>query len=477
MNERRLNFTHHMKICAPLLLLALLGLALFPSCRKEGFVTSSDATLAVSADTLRFDTVFTTTGSITGTLKLFNTNGQRLRISSIRLAGGAASAYRINADGTAGPEATNLELAAGDSLYIFVTVTINPNAASQPFLVRDSLLIRFNGNERKVQLESYGQNAHFLRNAQVVTNTQWTNDLPYVILGPLQVDTGVTLTIARGVRVYCHADAAILVDGTLQVNGTLTDSVVFRGDRLDEGYRDLPASWPGIYFRATSLNNVFTHAFVKNAYQGLVADQPASNASPKLDLRECVVDNAYDAGIIGYHTSIHARNLLVSNSGGNITLVAGGDYQFIHCTVASWSTLFGTHKRPVLVASNWDSVNNQLITYPLNALFENSIFWGDNGTVDDEVVLSRRGNTGWSAQIRYCLYKARNDPAEATITNVIRNENPLFDSVDVGKMIFDLHLTRKPSPALDKGTPGAVTTDLDDRPRGALPDMGCYEKQ
>jgi hypothetical protein len=466
-----------MKISAPLFLLLLAAYALFPSCRKESFITSGDASLALSADTLRFDTVFTSTGSITGTIKLFNTNGQRLRLNSIRLAGGSSSSFRINADGIPGPDVAGLEIAAGDSLYVFVTVTINPNAAQLPFLVRDSLLVQYNGNQGKVQLEAFGQNAHFLRNGRIKVNTTWTSDLPYVLIGPLKVDTGITLTMDKGVRVFCHADAPLVVDGTLKVNGTLQDSVVFRGDRLDEGYRDLPASWPGIYFRASSRDNVLTHAIVKNAYQALVADQPAANASPKLDLRECIVDNAYDAGIIAYHSSIQARNLLVSNCGSNILLVAGGDYRFLHCTVASYSTRYGTHKKPVLLVSDWDSMNNQLLTYPLNALFENSIFWGDNGTVEDEVVLSRRGGAGWNARISHSLFKAMADPVDAVLQANIRNENPLFDSIDMGHMAFDFHLARNPSPALDKGLPGAVTSDLDDRPRGVLPDMGCYERQ
>jgi hypothetical protein len=130
----------------------------------------------------------------------------------------------------------------------------------------------------------------------------------------------------------------------------------------------------------------------------------------------------------------------------------------------------------VLVASDWDSVNSQLLTYPMNALFENSIFWGDNGSVDDEVVLSHRG-AAWSLRVSHSLYKAKNDLTDAAVTASLRNEDPLFDSVDVSRMTFDFHLTRKPSPALDKGLPGPVSTDLDDRPRGALPDMGCYERQ
>jgi len=57
----------------------------------------------------------------------------------------------------------------------------------------------------------------------------------------LTIDTTATLNISAGTRVYFHADAPMLVDGKLLVNGTKADPVIFRGDRLDPDYKDLPA--------------------------------------------------------------------------------------------------------------------------------------------------------------------------------------------------------------------------------------------
>jgi len=71
--------------------------------------------------------------------------------------GGAGSPYKINVDGTAGPELTNLELKANDSLYVFVQININQNTSNLPFIVRDSIQITYNGNVKKVQLEAWGQ--------------------------------------------------------------------------------------------------------------------------------------------------------------------------------------------------------------------------------------------------------------------------------------------------------------------------------
>jgi len=249
-----------------LVALLLAGYCVFSvSCKKETFISSRDALLRLSADSLKYDTVFTTIGSITKSFKIINENNQKLRLDKVKLMGGAASAYKMNVDGIATYEASNIVLEAYDSIYVFVSVTINPSAGNLPFIVSDSILVNYNGNDRYVQLQAFGQNANFLRNRVITGNITWTNNLPYVILGSIRVDTNASLTIQPGCRIYSHADAPFIVDGTLLVNGTVTNNVVFTGDRLDDPYKDLPASWPGIYFRGNSVNNRLSFATVKNA--------------------------------------------------------------------------------------------------------------------------------------------------------------------------------------------------------------------
>ena len=303
-------------------------LLLTTSCKKDSFITSGFARLTITADSLKYDTVFTTTGSITKSFKIINENNQKLRLGKVKLMGGATSAYKINVDGVASTEVNNLDIEANDSIYVFVSVTINPNTANLPFIVSDSILINFNGNNRYVQLQAYGQNANFLSNRVITGNVVWTNNLPYVILGSVRIDTTATLTIQPGCKIYSHANAPFIVDGTLIVNGTQASNVIFTGDRLDAGYRDLPASWPGIYFKGKSKNNVLTYAVVKNANQAIVAEKPSVNANPKVILQQCIVDNAYDAGILCVNSSLQANNSLVSNCGSNIVLSYGGVYNF-----------------------------------------------------------------------------------------------------------------------------------------------------
>jgi hypothetical protein len=458
------------------LLLAVFSLS-FTSCKKDSFITSADAVIGIPTDTLKFDTVFTSIGSITQSFKINNTNNQKLLLTSVKLMGGTASAFKININGVAAEEVNNIELAANDSLYIFVSVHINPNLNNLPFIVKDSIQVSYNGNSRFVQLEAFGQNANFLRNRVITGNTTWNNNLPYIILDRLQVDTNATLTIQPGCRIYSHANAPFLVDGSLIINGTKAQPVTFAGDRLDEDYKDLPASWPGIYFRETSKNNVLDFTIVKNAYQAIVAESPADNTQPKVTLHQCIIDNAYDAGLLCVNSSLYADNSLISNCGSNISFILGGDYNLTNCTVATYSA-FLNHKNPVLSANNFALINGATVTNTLNALFTNCIFWGEEGFVNDEVVISQQGSNIVPVKFNNCLYRAANDPASSTIADCIKNQPPLFDSVNVSKRIFDFHINNASAPGINNGIATGFLKDLDNNTRNiGQTDIGCYEKQ
>lgn len=448
------------------------------ACKKDSFI-SGTANLSTSADTLHFDTVFTTTGSVTHYFRIFNNNDQKLRIHNISLAGGNNSFFRINVDGTPGPIVTNVEIDANDSAYVFVSVKIDPSAANLPFVVRDSIHIQYNQQEQWIQLEAWGQNAHFLRSHVVKSDELWTNDKPYVILGGLQVDTNAILSIAQGTRVYFHADAPLVVDGTLHVDGDRYDStrVTFRGDRLDEPYRDYPGAWPGIYFRGESTNNILRYATIKNAYQGITTIGPSLNSNPKITLSETIIDNCYDAGIQAVQSSVWAQNCLITNCGKNIILAMGGDYNLNHITAVAFTNSYAQHKDPVLQITDFIREGNTIVTAPLYATISNSIFWADNSIVEDEVITSKQGGDAFNVSFQNCLWKVKTNPANAAMKDIIANQAPLFDSVDNQKRYYNLRL-KEGSPALNKGIVTPLHKDLDGNPRPiGLPDLGCYERQ
>jgi len=449
------------------------------SCKKESFITSGDALLRTSEDTLHFDTVFTTLGSTTQYLKLFNQNDAKLNISSIELMGGTTSFFKLNVDGLPGTSFKNIEMEANDSLYFFATVRIDPNIANLPFLVRDSIKIQFNGNTKWIQLEAYGKNAKFMRDVVISQNTTLPNDTPIIILGSLVVNQGKKLTIQQGTNIYIHPNAPIKIDGTLIAIGdtSAAGKIVFQGIRIDDPYKDYPGSWPGIYFRDKSKDNVLQHCILKNAFQGVIAVNPSTNILiPKLTLNECVFDNIYDAAIGGTNSSITGRNCLVSNVGTGFAAISGGNYNFNHCTFVSISNYYLSHKKPLIVLSN---TNEKDVSFnSLIATIDNSIVYGEGGFVDDEILTARKVGTGFIANMNNILYKHKTVPAYITFTNPLNATDPLFTTIDYNKRIYDFKL-KDGSPCINAATNSTLLFDLNGKPRpvGSAADIGCYEKQ
>jgi hypothetical protein len=223
---------------------------------------------------------------------------------------------------------------------------------------------------------------------------------------------------------------------------------------------------------------VLKFAVIKNAYQAVVATSPSVNANPKLILQQCIIDNAYDAGVLAANTSIYANNSLISNCGSNVALIYGGDYNFTNCTVASFSNLYLLHKNPVLSVSNFATQGGITVTANLNATFRNCIFWADTGFVSNEVIVNKQGSNTFNVLFEKNLYRVQSDPANSTLTANIKNQYPQFDSIDISKRIYDFRITKTGAPGINKGIATGFTKDLDDGNRNVgLPDLGCYEKQ
>ncbi|MBR7022177.1 MAG: hypothetical protein IKI09_01720, partial [Bacteroidales bacterium] len=110
------------------------------SCRKSSQINpDANLKLEFSADTVLFDTVFTSLGSATHELRIYNRHSDDLKISSIRLIGGERSPFRLNVDGENNIEIYDKIVPAEDSLFSFLRVTINPNDLNTPFIVEDEL--------------------------------------------------------------------------------------------------------------------------------------------------------------------------------------------------------------------------------------------------------------------------------------------------------------------------------------------------
>jgi hypothetical protein len=74
------------KLFFPSLMIGLLAISMI-SCQKDQFILGSDALVGFSADSLKFDTVFTSVGSVTKSFKIKNQNNQKIKLSEIKLMG------------------------------------------------------------------------------------------------------------------------------------------------------------------------------------------------------------------------------------------------------------------------------------------------------------------------------------------------------------------------------------------------------
>ena len=104
-------------------------IGILPACDglDDHYSTNPTLRLSFSADTLAFDTIFSTIGSTTKQFMIYNPNNEALNIESIMLASGEATGFRINVDGRRGSLFNNIGILANDSMYVFVEVTVDPN--------------------------------------------------------------------------------------------------------------------------------------------------------------------------------------------------------------------------------------------------------------------------------------------------------------------------------------------------------------
>ena len=469
-----------------IIILVLIPAALFFSCQPErNFIEDSDAKLEFTLDTLFFDTVFTTVGTTTEVFKVKNPHKQFIRIDDIRLAGGAFSIFRINVDGVSGLRFSDLELAPRDSMYIFVEATLDPNDSDEILRIQDSIVFEANGNVQDVDLIAWGQDVHMIGEEIIDQNTTWEAGKPYLIIDYLYVDSLALLTIDPGVKVYLHKDALIYVNGSMQVNGTLEEPVCFAGDRLEEFYEHLPGQWGLIYFTENSHSNRISYAEIRNGTIGiLISASPESGLMPDLQLDNTLISRMSSSGIYALNAALSAENLVVGDCGGScVSLNYGGDYHFTHCTLANyWPHGFSPRKLPALWLADYFGTYDEggnLVLYTGgefdNAVFENSIIYGSKAM---ELLIESYDNLQLNYLIDYCLTRIHEDSTryleDPLITNIINNEEPLFDSIPV---IYELDSL---SPAIDAGLPAHATGipfDMNGNSRldDAAPDMGAYE--
>jgi len=447
------------------------------SCQKpDDYYSQSDVMLEFSVDTVMFDTVFTTFGTTTKRFKVYNPYAQPVKVASIQLAKGTNSAYRLNIDGVPGRFFHDLEINARDSIFIFVEATIDPLDVNSPLIVQDSLVFNTNGNNQDVDLIAWGQDVH-LFNDEYITDSYWPADKPYLIYNYAVVDTLNTLTIAPGAKVYFHKSSKMLVFGTLIAEGSMEEPIVFKSDRLEEFYDNIPNQWDGIYLLGK--NNRMNWVEISQSLVGVVLQQVHEEV-PALKIHNTKIQHIYMDGLIAINAHVSGSNVLIANCGQScFSLIQNGSCEFYHSTFANYYG--GIRNHPIVALQNYGVEEGYIIPGNISrAFFGNCIVYGNN---ENEIFLNNSVDGvivdgEFKFTFDHCIIKTKEETITGWSENFINfiRENPKFKDYSN----YDYHLDTL-SPAQDKGNIQwgqlhPIDLDQVNRISDGKPDIGAYER-
>ena len=388
------------------------------SCQEDELEFSNDSKyyLSFSADTVKFDTVFSGERSASKIFKVYNPNKVALRLDAV-LAGGSGSPFRINLDGQGGTQFTEMEIAAHDSMFCYVSVKIPASADPELFHAFDS--IRFvleSGVVQSLKLSAYGQNVERIRGRIIENDTTLTSGLPYMIYDSLSVADGVTLTLQPGTRLYFHYGAVLNVHGKLIARGTADSMIVMRGDRLDEMIPELPydllsGQWDGIVFKSGSYDNVLEYCDIHGGNWGIKANS-ACCEYVKFRMESSIIHNVRWNCIEATGCRIEVANSQITNPGSSCVDIAGGKSDFSFCTIAAFS-IWNLADQAVLLSDNRDGKSVAFT----GASFRNCIITGRHEseftvTVNDSI----RKSVPYSVSNSLLMVK---DTADARFSHVV----------------------------------------------------------
>lgn len=449
------------------------------ACRKEQITVDSSHNIAVSSDTLWFDTVFTKAStrlplSVNKQILVYNPYNKIIK-TSITLAGGETSHFRLNVDGEPGHTFTDLEIFPNDSIFLFVEVHPSPNNNSpefNPLIIRDSLVFNTNGNESKTLLIGWGQDAHYIFRDSIETDTSWANsNLPIVVYGYCYVKPEVNLTINQGMQVHFAPSSWLFVEGTLTMQGSKEEPILMQGDRLQPAWEERSGQWGGIWLSYPSYGSTIEHSIIKNGTVGVYCDSTSGQSgTPNVEISKTMIRNMSFDGISGRRSHINVENTISTNCGRFTFFGDGGQYSLVNSTFYTGNRTF-SRQDPHFYFRNRtrDQFNRILETYDIEYNYQNNIISGSNeieffGDID----ISYLG----TSTIQYNLIQST-DESLGSLNNLM-NSDPKFKNSF--KYEFDLDSL---SPAKDWGLiqSPVLTDDYCDRPRVGRPDAGAFESQ
>lgn len=438
------------------------------SCGKHVILSKNN--LSFSKDTVVFDTVFTTIGSTTQQFKIYNKDSKTIKIDEIELMGGTNSKFSMNVDGLQGTQIEDLYIEGGDSLFVFVEVTLDPNGTNLPMIIEDSIRFKSNEKNQYVKLAAWGQDAYF--HYKDLNEGIWPNDKPHVVYGYAAVDSAKTLNIQAGTHIYMHKNAILYVyKSTLNIQGTLGNEVIIEGDRLEQDYQNVSGQFYGIYFQQARPSTI-DYAIIKNGTSGVhLYDEDPTNSGYTLTMTNTIIKNQARYGVFIFAgAKVKAENCIVAKNGTHALFVLqGGDFNFNHCDLLG----YGSSTNPAVGISNYytDYTAGQTNVSSINeGKLYNCVVTG-NLTTEFAMDTIQMSGVVLNFDFKNTLLRSEEVYTDSFYdASVIWNGNALFTNPTEFDFTFGSN-----SDLQETGVNTSVVTDILGNPRNNPPDIGAIE--
>ena len=425
-----------------LFLLIWVTLIFLGSCgRPDNF--QPKGALAFSDDSVKFDTIFTTVRSATQRLYIYNNTGNNMLIERVFIDQGKDSKFSMILDGVAGNDQSNIELAKGDSLIAFFTMDAKTDQGD--YNLTDILNFQIGSTTQKITLFARVLDAYIFRDTVIKQHSafKWPMDKPVVVDGYVLVDSLATLKIPAGAQIFFSARrdrnfnffSQIFSRGTLIVNEEDGQPVLMTSFRINKDYNEQAGQWQGIRISRLSSGNYINKTIIKNCVIGIQADSFAIDLQPKCVIKNCIIRNCSNFGILGLGSLtgiaptsapiIRAYNSIVENVGQSAAaMFFGGQYDFYHCTFYNSRNITFNRTQPVFGFQNYTQTASGAIdqVFPGRLIMQNCIVWGTN---EEEFAFSVAGQGLVRANVTHNIIQTKLDPSRLPGENLV-NVNPRF---------------------------------------------------
>lgn len=341
---------------------------------------------------------------------------------------------------------------------------------------------------------------------------------PYHVIGDLLVPTGASLTIEAGVDVIFQGQYSFEIEGTLNAQGTVSDSIIFTSINS-------ATTWSGLVFNYSDDVNILSYCRIENG-SAIGTDFPSQHGGgikllySEAEVSNCIFENnsanSMGGAIYGLGTGSQdvtytrfVECIFIGNhagtEGGAVKLTADGSSQFIDCEFIENSCDYGGGAIMFYSAINTEIIqclflNNSTTYAGGGAIYTlgdgndfsitNCTFYGNeainssggaislsystvaitNSIIYNNIEAYDIGDNLYLSQAAVATVNNTNlsMPSMATVDNYFGENNIEVNPLFVDETNFDLHLSTN-SECIDAGVDVGLSFN------GNAPDMGCYE--